>query len=104
MGLIESFDRAGGNITGVSLLGIALGPKRLEPFRDLVPGLHRVLFPYDPNDAAGVASARVYREAAHRLGIVLVEQTVQTQAEAQATLTQVRKGGWMGSWCRVSFR
>ena len=92
MGLIESFDRPGGNITGVSLLGVELGPKRLEVFRDLVPGLHRVLFPYDPNDAAGVAAARVYREAARRLGIVLVEQAVQTQAEAQAALTQVRKG------------
>src|SRR5712691_3018242 len=72
MGLIESFDRPGGNITGVSLLGVELGPKRLEVFRDIVPGLHRVLFPYDPNDASGVA-------AASRLGIVLVEQTVQTQ-------------------------
>jgi putative ABC transport system substrate-binding protein len=92
MGLIESFDRPGGNITGVSLLGVELGPKRLELFRDLVPGLHRVLFLYDPNDAAGMASARVYREAARRLGLVLVEQTVQTQAEAQVTLTQVRKG------------
>ena len=92
MGLIESFDRPGGNITGISILDVELGPKRLELFRELVPGLHRVLFPYDLNDASGVAAARAYREAARRLGIVLVEQTVQTQAEAQATLTQVRKG------------
>ena len=92
MGLIETFDRPGGNITGVSLLSVELGPKRLEVFRDIVPGLHRVLFPYDPNDASGVAAARAYREAARRLGVVLVEQTVQTQAEAQAILAQIRKG------------
>jgi len=92
MGLIESFDRPGGNITGVSSLDIELGPKRLELFRDLVPGLHRVLLPYDANDASSVAAVRVYREAARRLGLVLVEQAVQTQAEAQAALTQVRKG------------
>ena len=92
MGLIVSFDRPGGNITGVSTLDVELGPKRLELFRELVPGLHRVLFAYDANDASGMAAARVYREAARRLGIVLVEQAVQTQAEAQATLTQVRKG------------
>ena len=42
--------------------------------------------------ASGVAAARLYREAAHRLGIVLVEQAVQSQPEAQAALTQVRKG------------
>ena len=92
MGLIQSFAQPGGNITGVVNLDVDLGPKRLEVFRDLVPGLHRVLFPYDPTDASSVAAVRGYREAARRLGIVLVEQTVQTQAEAQATLAQVRRG------------
>ena len=103
MGLIESFARPGGNITGVSSLDVELGPKRLEVFRDLIPGLHRVLFPYDPNDASSVAAARVYREAARRLGIVLVEQTVQTQAEAQATLTRSEgRGGWDPGAARLS--
>jgi putative ABC transport system substrate-binding protein len=92
MGLIASFDRPGGNITGISVLDVELAPKRLEVFRELVPGLHRVLFVYDANDAGGMAEARMYREAAHRLGLVLVERAVQTQAEAQATLTQ----GWKG--------
>jgi ABC-type uncharacterized transport system substrate-binding protein len=91
MGLIQSFAQPGGNITGVVNLDVDLGPKRLEVFRDLVPGLHRVLFPYDPTDASNVAAVRGYREAAHSLGLVLVEQTVQTQAEAQAALAQVRK-------------
>jgi putative ABC transport system substrate-binding protein len=91
MGLIQSFAQPGGNITGVVNLDVDLGPKRLEVFRDLIPGLHRVLFPYDPTDASSVAAVRGYREAAHRLGIVLVEQAVQTQAEAQATLAKVRK-------------
>jgi putative ABC transport system substrate-binding protein len=91
MGLIQSFARPGGNITGVVNLDVDLGPKRLELFRELVPGLHRVLFPYDPTDASSVAAVRGYRDAAHNLGLVLVEQTVQTQAEAQATLAKVRK-------------
>jgi putative ABC transport system substrate-binding protein len=92
MGLIQSFAHPGGNMTGVVNLGVDLGPKRLEVFQELVPGLHRVLFPYDPTDASSVAAVQGYREAAQRLGIVLVEQTVQTQAEAQATLAKVRKG------------
>jgi putative tryptophan/tyrosine transport system substrate-binding protein len=91
MGLIQSFAQPGGNITGVVNLDVDLGPKRLEVFRDLVPGLHRVLFPYDPTDASSMAAVREYREAARRLGLVLVEQTVRSQAEAHATLTQVRK-------------
>lgn len=91
MGLIESFARPGGNITGVVNLDVDLGPKRLELFRDLIPGLHRVLFPYDPIDASSVAALRGYRKAAHRLGIVLVERAMQTSAEAQTTLAKVRK-------------
>jgi putative ABC transport system substrate-binding protein len=91
MGLIASFARPGGNITGVVNLAVDLGPKRLEMFRDLVPGLHRILFPYDPTEASSVAAAGGYREAARRLELVLVEQPVRTLAEAQATLAQVRK-------------
>jgi ABC-type uncharacterized transport system substrate-binding protein len=92
MGLIESFARPGGNITGVVNLDVDLGPKRLEVFREIIPGLHRILFPYDLTDASSVVAARGYREAARRLGIVLVEQAVQTQAEAQAIPAQVWKG------------
>jgi putative ABC transport system substrate-binding protein len=92
LGLIQSFARPGGNITGVTDLRLELGPKRLEVFHEIIPSLKRVLFPYDATDASAVAAAKVYREAARRLGIGLVEQTVQTEEEAQATLAQVRKG------------
>jgi putative ABC transport system substrate-binding protein len=92
LGLVQSFARPGGNITGVTDLHTELGPKRLELFREIVPGLKRVLFLYDPVDAHSVEQARVYRDAAHRLGVVLVEQVVRTAEEARATLAQVRKG------------
>jgi putative ABC transport system substrate-binding protein len=91
LGLIQSFARPGGNITGVTHLDLELSPKRLELFHEIIPGLKRVLFPYDPTDVSAVVVARMYREAARRLGIVLVEQAVQTLEEAQAILTQVRK-------------
>ncbi len=92
LGLIQSFARPGGNITGVTELTLELGPKRLEIFREIIPGLRRVLFPYNANDSYAVAEARVYRDAARRLGIELVERAIQTQAEAQATLAQIQKG------------
>jgi putative ABC transport system substrate-binding protein len=85
-GLIHSFARPGGNITGVADLHLELGPKRLEVFRELIPGLQRVLFPYHATDAYAMAEARELRAAAHRLGIVLVERAIHTQAEAQAIL------------------
>ena len=92
LGLIQSFARPGGNITGVTDLRLELSPKRLEVFREIVPGLKRVLFLYDAADAHAVAEAKMYREAAHRLGIELMEKPVRTEEETQATLAQISKG------------
>jgi putative ABC transport system substrate-binding protein len=89
-GLIHSFARPGGNITGVADLHLELGPKRLEVFRELIPDLQRVLFLYHATDAYATAEARELRTAANRLGIVLVERAVRTQEEAQAVLAAVQ--------------
>lgn len=91
-GLIQSFARPGGNVTGVTDLNLELGPKRLEIFWEMIPGLKRVLFPYNANDFYGVAEAKAYRNAARRLGVALVEKSLKSQDEAQGTLARVRKG------------
>ncbi len=92
LGLIESFARPSGNITGVTDSRFDLGPKRLELFLEIIPDLKRILFAYDANNPYSVAEARMYRDIARRLGIVLVERTVRTESEAEATLAKVRKG------------
>jgi putative ABC transport system substrate-binding protein len=91
-GLIQSFARPGGNITGVTNLSLDLSPKRLELFRQTIPTLKRVLYPYNPADMYAMAQFGVYRDAARRLGIELVEQTVHSEEEAPATLAQIQKG------------
>jgi putative ABC transport system substrate-binding protein len=92
MGIVRSFARPGANITGVTDLDLELAPKRLEIFRQLVPGLRRVLLPYDANEPYAMSELRVHRDAARRLGLVLVEKPVRTQDEAQAAFAGVRKG------------
>jgi putative ABC transport system substrate-binding protein len=91
-GLIQSFARPGGNITGVTDLSLELGPKRLQVFQELIPGLKRVLFPYDAADAYAVTEVKGYRDAALRLGIELVERAVRIEEEARTALAQVRQG------------
>lgn len=92
LGPIKSFAQPGGNVTGVTTLELHLGPKRLQVFHEVVPGLKRVLFTYDADEAYSVRMAGVYREATRRLGIELIEKPVRSQAEALTTLAEVRKG------------
>jgi putative tryptophan/tyrosine transport system substrate-binding protein len=90
-GLIKSYAQPGGNMTGVADLNIDLSSKRLELFKALIPGLKRVLFPYNAaNDHQG-ANLIQYRAAAQHLGLVLVDQPLRTMAEARDALAGVRK-------------
>jgi putative tryptophan/tyrosine transport system substrate-binding protein len=91
LGLVRSFARPGGNVTGVSSLTTELSAKRLEIFRELVPGLKRVLLIYDANDADAVDAARFHRDAARQLGIQLSERTPRSQEEAREQITRIRR-------------
>jgi putative ABC transport system substrate-binding protein len=78
-----------------------LGPKRLQVFKEMLPHLQRVLFPYDAADAYAVAMSNVYRDAAQKLGIKLVAQAVRTEEEARTALVQLRKrevDGLLSPW------
>jgi len=96
LGLIQSFSRPGGNITGISELDLELGPKRLEIFKVMIPGLKRVLFPYSAIDPYSVSEAQMHRQAARNLKIELIEKAVRTEDEGKAVLTQVKKGEVQG--------
>jgi putative ABC transport system substrate-binding protein len=92
LGLIKSFAHPGGNLTGVTDLDLELDSKRLEVFKEMLPGLTNVLFPYNPADAFSVAQENIFRESAARLKMTLIEKTVHTQAEARAAFDDIKKG------------
>jgi putative ABC transport system substrate-binding protein len=92
LGLVQSLARPGGNITGVADLDSDLIPKRLELFRHMVPGLRRVLLPYDAANPESVALLKVHQEAARRLGLTLIEKPVRSEEEARTTVAGFRKG------------
>ncbi len=91
-GLVKSFARPGGNITGIADLEVELVLKRMEIFRELIPGLKRVLLVYDATSAVAVSRLEVHRSAAHRLGLTLVERPVRTEDEARSVISAIRKG------------
>ena len=90
-GLVKSFARPGGNVTGIADLSVELAAKRLEIFHELVPGLKRVLFAYDATDSYALTGLGAHRDAARRLGITVVEKPVRSQEQAQAVIGAARK-------------
>ena len=90
-GLVKSFARPGGNITGIADLELELVPKRMEIFHELIPELKRVLLVYDATNAVALSRLKVHRDAAHRLGLTLVEKPVRTEDDARSVIGSIKK-------------
>jgi putative ABC transport system substrate-binding protein len=80
-GLVESYAHPGGRLTGVDLHSEDLTAKRLEILKAILPGLHRVVTFYDPNNQIAMAGAKSAEEAARQLNIELVERRVASVEE-----------------------
>ena len=80
-GLVASFNRPGGNLTGMTIIDTALLPKRLELLREVVPAATAIgllLNPNSPNAESQVTELdRLVRANALRLKVA----TVRTEAE-----------------------
>jgi putative ABC transport system substrate-binding protein len=63
-GLVTSFNRPGGNVTGVSLLGPELETKRLELLDQLIPGTTPIGVLVNPTNPAADLQLRKLQEAA----------------------------------------
>lgn len=91
LGLIKSFARPGGNVTGVTDLDLELDGKRLEIFKEMIPGITRVLFPYDKAEPFSVSQAKTYRESARRLQIMLIEKPLAAPSEAHSVFEDIKR-------------
>jgi putative ABC transport system substrate-binding protein len=84
-GLVESFAKPGGRLTGIHYLSGDLTPKRLEILKEILPDLHRVVTFYDPRNNVALAAAKSAREAARQLRVEIVERHV-------ASVEELRQG------------
>ena len=91
IGLVASLSRPGGNLTGVSLLNVELGAKRLELLHEVIPTAKIVgllVNPTGPN--AGTLSKEV-QAAADKLAIQLHVLHASAAGDFDALLTTLRK-------------
>ena len=94
-GLVASLNRPGGNLTGISVLNVELGPKRLELLHELVPAASIVALLINPTHPAAETASKDLQAAARTLGLefhVLHASTEHDFDTVFATLAQVRAG------------
>jgi len=96
LGLVASLNRPGGNLTGVTTLGVELGPKQLELLHELVPKANIIAALINPANRNAETQTRNMQTAARALGIELLVLHASNERDldtAFATLVQKRAGG-----------
>jgi len=83
-GLVESFNRPGGNATGFIVLTNVMEPKRLGLLRELAPGVPLVGVLVNPNFPAATRQLQQIEEAARTVGQRIVVGNASTDAELDA--------------------
>ena len=76
IGLVASLSHPGGNVTGLSVQSTDLAGKRLELFRELVPGLRRLAIMFDASYPAAVLGSREVQAAARTFGLEVVPHEI----------------------------
>ena len=95
LGLVASFNRPGGNATGIYFLIAALEGKRVEFLHEVVPKAGTIALLVDPNFPSAATQTLAMRQAARSLGLNLLVVTAGTERDidtAFATLVRERAG------------
>ena len=89
MGFVSSLAKPGGNLTGISNLGLGLGPKRLEVLHELLPTTKVFALLVNPDHPNFEAQLRDMQVAAHSLGLRLPAVHARAASEFDAAFTSV---------------
>jgi putative ABC transport system substrate-binding protein len=101
LGLVASFNRPGGNITGVSLFNVALVPKQLELISELVPKADVIAALVNPDNPNTETEERELEAAARalRLQIHVLRASAEKDFDpAFAAIVQQRAGAIIVSY------
>jgi putative tryptophan/tyrosine transport system substrate-binding protein len=94
-GLVASLNRPGGNVTGVTRLCTALGPKRLELLRELAPAAAVIGMLVNPANPSAKTQIREGQEATTRM--------CSTRCSARPFRERFRRGlhdlSYTADWC-----
>jgi ABC-type uncharacterized transport system substrate-binding protein len=93
LGLVSSLSRPGGNATGVSLLTSALGSKRLEILREVVPTARVIAALVNPANAGIEGQLKNFQDAAAALAVGLKILNASSAGDIEATFAAIVQAG-----------
>jgi putative ABC transport system substrate-binding protein len=93
VGLVASLNRPGGNLTGVSNLGVQAGPKRLELLHELVPTATIIALLINPTSPNAETQSREMQAAARTFGLQLHIVHASAERDLDTVFASLRAGG-----------
>jgi putative ABC transport system substrate-binding protein len=92
-GLVDSFARPGGNITGLTNIAPVLSGKRLELLKETVPKLTRVAVLWDPQNPGSTPQWNESQLAARELGLQLHSMKASSANKYESAFKEATKAG-----------
>jgi putative ABC transport system substrate-binding protein len=89
-GLVQSFAKPGGRLTGVQYSTTDLTAKRLEILKEILPKVNRVLILYNPNNRNSREAAGLARKAAKQFRIQLIDRQAASVEELRQQLETIK--------------
>jgi len=91
IGFVASLNRPGGNMTGVSVLAVEVGPKLLELLHAAVPSAKAIGLLINPRNPNADAQSKNLQTAAQRLGLQLHVLNASTQGDLEPAFARVQE-------------
>jgi putative tryptophan/tyrosine transport system substrate-binding protein len=89
IGLVPSFNKPGGNITGVNLFFTEMGAKRLELLRLLIPNATTIAMLVNPNNPTSAADQKDVQAGARSIGAQVSVFTAGHESEFEQAFTNI---------------
>jgi putative ABC transport system substrate-binding protein len=93
LGLVASFNRPGGNVTGLRLVAGELPSKQIELLHELVPGATKVGLLVSPQFTDAEHQAATASDAARSLELIPIVERVVTEGEFEPAFTRFQEEG-----------
>ena len=91
VGLVPSLNRPGGNVTGMGIFNAALGPKRMELVKELVPSARVLAYLLNPSNPSQQIEINGALEVSRALGVELHIFRASSEREIETAYDEIGK-------------